>query len=86
MYEEMKSRAGDGTVFFSSFDALSVIAFEQLRDDIRELSGQCFVVKKTLLRRYFQELKVDELGGLLDGQILMTSAEEDVQKMLNLPL
>lgn len=84
MYDEIKRRAKDATLFFSSFDRLTVSDLEELRNGIRDTAGECLVAKKTLVKRYFNELDVPVIDGLFDGPVLLTTVKNEPQAVSKL--
>lgn len=49
------------SIVFTSFNGLTVVENEQLRQDLRKEGGEYYVAKKTLLERAFTENKVENL-------------------------
>ncbi|MBN1492537.1 MAG: 50S ribosomal protein L10 [Candidatus Omnitrophica bacterium] len=81
MYKEIKERFDGRSIFFSSFDRLNIVDFEDLRKSVRAVKAKGYVVKKSLVKRYLDEINVTGYNGLLDGALFLTICETEPQKV-----
>ncbi len=81
MYDEIKERCAGRSIFISSFDRLKITDFEELRKSVRSAKGTGFVVKKTLVKRYFGEIEVKDFNGLLEGALFLSTCQDEPQKL-----
>jgi len=75
-YQELASRAKG--MILTSYSGLSVKQLEGLRNQIRELGGEFHIVKNTLMRLAFKELKLPFPESLMHGTTAIGFAAEDV--------
>lgn len=77
MKDMSKKLEGCPYIFFAKFKGLPVNEFWQLRRSLEKVSRGCFVAKKTLLRRAFPAVRKG--NGLMEGSIVLVTAEKDPQ-------
>ena len=75
-YQELANQSKG--LILTSYSGLSVKQMEVLRNQIRELGGEFHIVKNTLMRLAFQELKLPFPAGLMHGTTAIGFAVEDV--------
>ncbi|OGW69551.1 MAG: 50S ribosomal protein L10 [Omnitrophica bacterium GWA2_50_21] len=66
-------------IFFGKFKGLAVNDFAQMRRSLEKISKNCFVPKKTILKKVLAKKGVQKLDAVLDGSIVMVTAEKDPQ-------
>ena len=81
MYKEIEDRLVDKTVFFTSFEKIAVNDFETLRKGVRAKSVDCFVAKKTLLKRYFSQKNVSLDDAIVNGPMLVMTSDDQMQDL-----
>lgn len=80
MLQEITDRVKDVPfIFFARFKGLTVNDFSFLRRTLEKLSKHCFVAKHTLLRKVLDSLGVKKTDGLLEGSLVLVTADKDPQ-------
>ena len=80
MYQEVVNQTTDKSIFFSSVSGMTVSELESFRKDIRKIEANSFIVKKTLIKKRFSELGVDDIDAFLDNHVMLTTIEEEPQR------
>ena len=77
--EVSKKIEGVPYIFFGKFKGLAVNDFAQLRRNVEKSSTHCFVAKNTLLKKAFASVGIEKAESMLEGSLLLVTAEKDPQ-------
>lgn len=66
-------------IFFGKFEGLAVNDFATMRRSLEKISKNCFVAKKTILKKVLTKKGVQKLDTVLGGSIVLITAEKDPQ-------
>ena len=80
MLNEIKKEFEENTyAFISSFDGLTVSDMSELRRNLSKSAKRSIVVKHTLAKRVFGDMKWQDAEKFLKGQVLVTVGSEEPQ-------
>lgn len=82
MFKEINKTVKDKPyVFFAKFKKVSVADMGSLRRSLEKYAERCLVVKNTVARRVFTEMKAEDVVKMIDGQVLLTTAQSEPQEI-----
>ena len=65
--------------FISSFEKMPVSDFSEVRRGLEKVSRRCLVLKHTLAKKVFDEIRVPDATKFLKGQVFVTLGDKDPQ-------
>ncbi len=72
----------NSAMVFTGYAGLGVKEIEDLRNKLREIGSEYFIVKNTIAMRAFEELGIEPPGDGFDGPTAISTTSEDVPAML----
>ena len=80
MFNEVKAKVeGVPYIFFARFNKLAVNDFSQFRRSIEKSAKNCFVAKKTMLKKVLPNIDIKKSSAVFEGSIVMITADKDPQ-------
>lgn len=83
LLEEYKEALQRNTALvFTAYSGLSVKQLEDLRNKLREIGGEYFIVKNTIVKRAFEEIGLPEPEGGFEGPTAIGAAAEEIPSLV----